>query len=196
MAGKVETWDAKAPASKAGSQPYATLPHYQQLHCQSLCLVNYYLGNTSCLINLHSAWCSTHSGHWIHAAFLLIILMIFVFLGHMETPLKAVLAIVCLGDCLTHKKTESSSTAHGRQNSKAIQQSQSCSKRVKSEATQRMLAALCSKRRKRGQQNNFSEEAEVIHGGRYSSGLATPLNITGNSCHTVHVRKCETKDPI
>lgn len=54
------------------------------------------------------------------------------------------------------------------------------SKRVKSEATQRMLAALCSKGGKRGQQNNFGEEAEVIHG-RYSSGLATPLNITGNS---------------
>lgn len=43
-----------------------------------------------------------------------------------------------------------------------------------------MLAALCSKCGKRGQQNNFDEEAEVIHG-RYSSGLATPLNITGNS---------------
>lgn len=87
---------------------------------------------------------------------------------------------MCLGDCLTHKKTENSSTVHGRQDSQAIQQSQSCSKRVKSEATHRMLAALCSKCGKRGQQNNFDEEAEVIHG-RYSSGLATPLNITGNS---------------
>lgn len=60
------------------------------LSCDSSpCLVNHYLVNRSCLTNLHIARCPSHSGHWINAAFLLIIWMTFVFLGHMET-LKAV----------------------------------------------------------------------------------------------------------